>query len=73
MARQEIREGAAGLERAGVLQLFELERQREWRQPEIGAADLDDGRATDVRRDNGVDALDVGSADGQVDGGYIVV
>jgi hypothetical protein len=31
MAGQQVREGSAGLERAGVLQLFELERDRETR------------------------------------------
>jgi hypothetical protein len=43
LARQKVREGAAGLERAGVLQLLEFQRQRERRQPEVGTADGDNG------------------------------
>jgi len=73
MTGQEIRKGAARLERTGVLELLELERQRERRQAEVGAADPDDGRATDVRRDDRIDACDVGAGDGERHGSYIVV
>ena len=63
VAKQQVGKGAAGLERAGVLQLFELEGQRERRQPEVGAARLDDWGDADIGRDGGVDALDGGSVD----------
>jgi len=53
MPRQQVGEGAAGLERAGVLELFELQRQLKRRQTEIGATDGDDRRPPDVRRDDG--------------------
>src|SRR4026208_529855 len=41
LAKQKVRDAAARLDRAGVLQLFELEGQRERRQPEVGAAGVD--------------------------------
>ena len=48
LAGQQIREGAARLERPRVLQELELERQRMAGQAELGAVDLDDRRAPDV-------------------------
>lgn len=62
---QQVRERAARFERARVLQLFELERECERRQAEVGAARLHDRRDADVRRDDGVDTFDAGAADGE--------
>jgi hypothetical protein len=63
-SRQEIRECAARLEGAGALRQFQLQRDAVSWHAEIGAVDVDDGRAADVGRDDGVRPLDVGAGDG---------
>jgi hypothetical protein len=59
LAQQQVGERAARLERAGVLQVLQLAHQRERGQAEVGAADLERGRAADVRQDRRVRALDL--------------
>ena len=61
--RQQMREGAAGLERPGALQLLQLQRDAGVRDPEIASVHVDDRRAADVRRYQTMDALDVRSRD----------
>ena len=50
-AAQQIGEGAARLERTGVLQEFELEEEGAGLEAEIGAGESDDRGAADVRPD----------------------
>ena len=64
-ACEKVRERTACLERPGVLQLLQLERERERRQTDVGAADREHGRSPDVGRDDGIDLFDVGSGDGE--------
>ena len=48
LAGQQIGEGAAGLERARVLQQFELEGERSGGQAQLAGIDLDRGGAPDI-------------------------
>jgi hypothetical protein len=49
---QQVREGAARLERARMLEEFELERDRPGRQPEIGEIDIDRRRMAQIAADH---------------------
>jgi hypothetical protein len=49
--RQQVRERAARLERTGVLQAFEFQRQRSRPGAEIRQVDMEDWRMADVRSD----------------------
>jgi hypothetical protein len=51
LAHEQVGEGAARLERSGMLQQLELEADGGRAEAELGAIDLDDGRAADVRPD----------------------
>ena len=66
-AGQEIGEGPASLERAGVLEQLQLERERKGNQPEVGAGRGQGRRQPDVGPDDRVRLLDGGAIDG--DGG----
>ena len=71
VAGEKIGERAARLERPGVLQVFELQRQRERRQSEVGAGDGDDRCASDVWCDDRMNAFDLGACDsGNHDGRF---
>ena len=50
-AHQQVGEGAARLERAGMLQVLELEGEATGRQAEIGGVDVDDGGPPDIGPD----------------------
>jgi hypothetical protein len=65
LAQAQIREGAARLEGASVLELFELEHEAAVAEPEILSVDLDDGGQAQVRCDDGVGPLDGGAIDGR--------
>jgi len=58
LAREQIGERAAHLERAGVLQQLELEAELRHTQAEVARRHLDDRRAPDIRADQRVDARD---------------
>ena len=63
LAEQQVSEGAACFEGAGVLQVLQLADQRERLQPEVRAADLNRGRDADVRLDYRIGALDLAGRD----------
>ena len=62
-AREQVREGAAGLERSGPLQQLQLHDHARLRETEVGACHLDDRRPANVGLNKRVDALDIGSVD----------
>src|SRR5262249_10758909 len=62
-SRQQMGEGTARLERAAVLQVLELERQRDRWHVEIGSIDINRGRAPNERCDHGVRSGDVVAVD----------
>ena len=62
-AGQEVGEGAARLERAGMLQEFELQRDRLAVEAEIGGSDADDRRVPDIRPDQPLGGGDVLAVD----------
>ena len=53
VAEEHVREGAAGLEGPGVLEVLELEEERAAVEAEVAAADFDDGSAADVGSHDG--------------------
>ena len=57
-AQEQIGERAPRLERSGVLQELELERERKGRKPEVRAAEGERRRDAHVRRDDGAHRLD---------------
>ena len=61
--RQQIGKGAARLERAGVLQEFELQHKRLAGDAEIAGIDPDDRRVPDVGADQPLGRRDPGSVD----------
>jgi hypothetical protein len=63
-ASQKIGEGAAGFERAGMLQKFQFEDEADRIQAEVGASDFENGRAADVGPDDLFDGGDLRSIEG---------
>jgi len=63
LAQQQIGEGAARLERAGMLQLFQLQGDRAPSETEIAAGDLDYRRAPDIGPDQPLGSFDVLATD----------
>jgi hypothetical protein len=57
VAQEQVRECAAGFERAGMLEVLELEKERTVVEAEVAAADFDDGSAPDVRSDRRAGAI----------------
>src|SRR5712691_9329563 len=62
-SREQIGKRAARLERSRVLQLFELQGDRERVEAEIGGIELDQGRAADERPNERLDLGDACAAD----------
>jgi hypothetical protein len=67
IAHEQVGEGAARLERAGVLDELELAAQAQSAQSEIGAVDLDDRRPANVRPDEPFGRCDPVAVDGVAD------
>ena len=67
-AGEQVREGATRLERSGPLELFELESDAPGGHAEVAAGNIDGRRPADMRRDDGVHALDGGAGDGEIHG-----
>ena len=65
LPRQQVGEGAARLERAGVLQQFKLQHEALAVEPEIGGIDPDDRRAPDIGPDQPLGFGDAITIDGR--------